>query len=217
MCYHWDAFHVEREVAREGDISFVVSLNRLSNKQSYCRWFVLIMVHYSLQFGVMMLMSNRPIPRTFITNGIIDFRTPKHATKRHVHINNITPLLITIDIHVGAVILLVIWNVSQYSQVPRDFDGHFGWRHTWLILMVLLYLHIQVVDNWSAGFSCWSRIQYSALFTPANIVCYCTNDCKNWGRISIRLWTHKRHRIPRPNGRAMRCLLRIFVRKLTAL
>ena len=33
----------------------------------------------------------------------------------------------------------------------------------------------------------------------------------------FRVWTHQRHHIPRPNGRAMGCLLRRFWRKLTAL
>ena len=35
-----------------------------------------------------------------------------------------------------------------------------------------------------------------------NLVRYCINNCRNWCRISIRCWTHKRHHIARPNGRA---------------
>ena len=51
----------------------------------------------------------------------------------------------------------------------------------------------------------------------SNIVRYFMNDYRNWGRISIRCWIHKRHTIPLPNGRAMGCLLWLFVRKLTPL
>ena len=41
-------------------------------------------------------------------------------------------ILITVDIHVGADILLAISNVSQHSKrrkISRYFGGHFGWRH----------------------------------------------------------------------------------------
>ena len=62
-----------------------------------------------------------------------------------------------------------------------------------------------------------SDIQSSAVITRSNIVRYYMNDYRNGGRISIRCWIHKRHPIPRPNGWAIGCLLRIFVRKLTAL
>ena len=60
-------------------------------------------------------------------------------------------------------------------------------------------------------------IQWSAVITRSNVVRYYMNNQKNWGRISIRCWIHKIHPIPRPNGRAMGCILLIFVRKLTAL
>ena len=48
-------------------------------------------------------------------------------------------------------------------------------------------------------------IQWSAVITRSNIVryMYYINDYRNWGRISIKCWTHKRHAIPRPHGRAM--------------
>ena len=36
----------------------------------------------------------------------------------------------------------------------------------------------------------------------------------NWGRISTTGWSHNRHPIPRPNGRAIRCLLWIFFEKI---
>ena len=37
----------------------------------------------------------------------------------------------------------------------------------------------------------------------SNIVRYYVRNYRNWGRISMRCWIHKRHPIPRPNGRAM--------------
>ena len=61
------------------------------------------------------------------------------------------------------------------------------------------------------------RLQSSAVITRSNISTYCIYHCRNWGRISIRGWTNKRHPIPRPNGRAMGCLSWIFLKKLTAL
>ena len=57
----------------------------------------------------------------------------------------------------------------------------------------------------------------SAAITRLNVVSYCINNGRNNGRIPIRRLTHKRHHIPGLNGRAMGCLLWIFVRKLAAL
>ena len=45
-------------------------------------------------------------------------------------------------------------------------------------------------------------VQSSAVITRSKIIRYCINNCRNWGRISIRCQIHKRHPIPRPNGRA---------------
>ena len=56
------------------------------------------------------------------------------------------------------------------------------------------------------------NIQSSAIIMQCSIVWHCTNTCRNWGRVSIRWLTHKRHPIPRPNSQAMGCLFWIFVR-----
>ena len=45
---------------------------------------------------------------------------------------------------------------------------------------------------------------------------YSSYNYKGWVRISIR-WIHERYPIPRFNGRAIGCLLWMFVRKFTAL
>ena len=61
------------------------------------------------------------------------------------------------------------------------------------------------------------KIQSCAAIKRSNIVRYHINNCRNSGRISIRCWIHKRHPATPPNGRAVGCLLRIFLRKLTTL
>ena len=74
---------------------------------------------------MMIYIRNGAIPGIFITNGIIDFRSPNS----YVQINDTTPLLITVDTHVGAEILLAISNVPQHPKrrkISRDFGGHFG-------------------------------------------------------------------------------------------
>ena len=50
------------------------------------------------------------------------------------------------------------------------------------------------------------NILSSAVITLSNIVRYYPNIYRNWGRISIRCWIHKKT-IPHLNGRAMGCLL----------
>ena len=55
-------------------------------------------------------------------------------------------------------------------------------------------------------------IQSGAIIAQSNIVRYYINNYRNWGRISVRCWMHKR-----PNGRAMGCFLWIFVRQFTGL
>ena len=39
----------------------------------------------------------------------------------------------------------------------------------------------------------YTYIQLSAVITRPNITWYCTHHWRNWGRISIWGWTHKRH------------------------
>ena len=43
-------------------------------------------------------------------------------------------------------------------------------------------------------------IQMTAVIRRSIIVRYYINNYRNWGRISIRCWIHKRHPMPRPNG-----------------
>ena len=60
-------------------------------------------------------------------------------------------------------------------------------------------------------------IQSSAVVTLSNMTWYCTHHCRNWGRISITGWTHKRHPIAHHNRWAIGCLMWIFWRNLTML
>ena len=50
-------------------------------------------------------------------------------------------------------------------------------------------------------------MQSRAVLTRSNITWYCTHHCGDCERIWIRMWTHKRHSTPRPDGRAMGRLL----------
>ena len=76
-------------------------------------------------------------------------------------------------------------------------------------LVNIIVVHTYCLSN-------YKDTQSSAVITRSNIAKYYINNYRNWGRVSIRCWVHKRHPIPSPNGRAMRCHLRIFVSKLTA-
>ena len=67
--------------------------------------------------------------------------------------------------------------------------------------------------RYSVALLIWS----CAIITQSKIVRHCINNCRNWGKISIRCWIHKKNPIPRPKGRAMGCLLWIFVRKFITL
>ena len=55
----------------------------------------------------------------------------------------------------------------------------------------------------SAVWPCFVIVQWSAVITRSNIVRYYINNYRNWGRISIRCWTLKRHAIPRPHERVI--------------
>ena len=61
-----------------------------------------------------------------------------------------------------------------------------------------------------------TQLQSSAVIMWPNLVRYYINNHRNWSRIWIRCWIHKRQPIPCPNGQGMGCLLWIFVKKLTS-
>ena len=49
------------------------------------------------------------------------------------------------------------------------------------------------------------QLQWNAVIMQSNITWYCTHQWSDWGRIWMQVKSHKRHPIPRPNGRATRC------------
>ena len=57
-------------------------------------------------------------------------------------------------------------------------------------------------------------LQSSAIIMRSNILRYCINNCRNWGRTTIRCWIHKTHPTPHPNRGAMGSSLLICLRKL---
>ena len=95
------------------------------------------------------------------------------------------------------------WAHGEQSRWPFFFS--------WVIFMKLankLYIYLALFHM---------IIQSSAIVAQSSIARYYINDYRNWGRISIRCWTYKRHPIPHPNRRDMGYLLWISVTKLMAL
>ena len=65
-------------------------------------------------------------------------------------------------------------------------------RHTKESTLVLLILS----REWKPGVEVILRetpMQSSAVITRFNTTWYCTHLCRNWGRVSIRVWIPKRH------------------------
>ena len=76
-------------------------------------------------------------------------------------------------------------------------------------MMVRLPTHICVTrPQWITVETLYSTIYYSKYFIELNI---------DKSTLYVALWTHKRHPIPRPFGRAMECLLWVLQQKLTVL
>ena len=69
-------------------------------------------------------------------------------------------------------------------------------------LLDMIYIYIYTVET------LYSTIYYSKYFIELNF---------DKSTQYVALWTHKRHPIPRPFGRAMECLLWVFQQKLTVL
>ena len=79
-------------------------------------------------------------------------------------------------------------------------------------------LNVHVWSHKTSKLRDWRiSIQSSAVITRSDIVRLYIDSYRDWGRISIKCWMHKRHPWPRSNGWAMGYLLWIFVRKLSAL
>ena len=86
-----------------------------------------------------------------------------------------------------------------------------NWSHHYLLFKSKIYFYVSWIMKAYKPLVKW--VQCSAVIKQSNIVRYCINNYRNWGRISTRCWIH----IPCPNGRAMGCLLWLFMRRLTVL
>ena len=95
------------------------------------------------------------------------------------------------------------------QQVLRKFTAISAWIAIDICIYHICYQMWQTNYVWDHRvqqciYQC--QVQSSAVITRFNIVRYYINNYRNWGRILIRCWIHKRHFIPRPNGLAMGCL-----------
>ena len=80
--------------------------------------------------------------------------------------------------------------------------GYIWWWIFFLSHFLLFWGHHCTVET------LYSTIYYSKYFIELNL---------DKSTQYVALWTHKRHPIPRPFGRAMECLLWVFKQKLTVL
>ena len=74
--------------------------------------------------------------------------------------------------------------------------------------MFLITVASKAELNWHTVETLYSTIYYSKYFIELNF---------DKSTQYVALWTHKRHPIPRPFGRAMECLLWVLQQKLTVL
>ena len=89
---------------------------------------------------------------------------------------------------------IYIHSAVSMSYHMGDLRGAF-WKYFDKIDCVIREIHF--IRNRELLYILFSRntIKSSAVITRCNIVKYCINNCRNWGRISIRCWILKRHPI----------------------
>ena len=113
------------------------------------------------------------------------------------------------------------WSYCRlYSMRVVDKLCHRAPTHHWPLLLTWIsnYIHYHVWDETTYPFlninsattveTLYSTIYYSKYFIELNF---------DKSTQYVALWTHKRHPIPRPFGRAMECLLWVLQQKLTVL
>ena len=95
---------------------------------------------------------------------------------------------------------------SHWQQVEEEEPKPVGWMMCFLLMTFVpvqkLCVNIYTVET------LYSTIYYSKYFIELNF---------DKSTQYVALWTHKRHPIPRPFGRAMECLLWVLQQKLTVL
>ena len=73
----------------------------------------------------------------------------------------------------------------------------FNMKYMYMIRNILSFVILRITSTVECRYN---AIQYNVLYTVM----------ERLGQNLITGWTHKRHRIPRPHGRAMECLVRIW-------
>ena len=121
----------------------------------------------------------------------------------------------------------VLWNIQRTQFCPQTDRQTDRPGETSIPLSTLLKRRVELLGS-QLIFLGWYHFQalccmeyrviLDHIITAHNctyIVRYYINDYRNWGRISIRCWIHKRHPIPHPNGRAMGCFCLMSVTHVT--
>ena len=102
--------------------------------------------------------------------------------------------------------------VKQHLGKDTRWYDEKTWKNTWycFILRLIIPHLIQslTIQNITTVEILYSTIYYSKYFIELNF---------DKSTQYVALWTHKRHPIPRPFGRAMECLLWVLQQKLTVL
>ena len=151
----------------------------------------------------------------------------------HIDINDVTNYEQTIKCHnwarMGPMMLAKIWSWSSSGTLEHWYWSTFGAHCN--IINVLLFRNvismIKIHSMQSIAMQCTSQNSKSNLFLIQNTVetLYSTIYYSKYfielnidkSTLYVALWTHKRHPIPRPFGRAMECLLWVLQQKLIVL
>ena len=98
----------------------------------------------------------------------------------------------------------VIVSREDWLQPPMPFPSVFAnFRKIWFTFLFSKINSARQGLHYITAWPCFVIVQWSAVITRSNIVRYYINNYRNWGRISIRCWTLKRHAIPRPHERVI--------------
>ena len=89
--------------------------------------------------------------------------------------------------------------VSQTPSLPTEDNGHFVCIASIPAANNMAKQEARArsvmeltLSSWSRAVSVHKGLPSSTVITRSNITWYCTHQCRNWGRISIRDWTRKR-------------------------
>ena len=119
----------------------------------------------------------------------------------------------------------ILSNVLVRNDIIKMFNQSISWAEIYYDKMILTWWLLPRTWRFACAISpgtqkftrlwlnCTIVILSGAVITRSNISRYYIQHRNDNIRTQIRQWTHKRHSMPRPNGRAMGCLLWGFARK----